>query len=43
MKYIIEFWLLPIGGQFINKETAMKCLQSLTEFFEQHSKKTHQQ
>ena len=33
MKNLIEIWLLQIGKQFINKETAMKCLQSLTEFF----------
>ena len=34
MKNLIEIWLLQIGEQFINKETAMKCLQSLTEFFD---------
>ena len=34
MKNLIENWLLHIGEQFINKETAMKCLQSLTEFFD---------
>ena len=33
MKILMEIWLLQIGEQFINKETAMKCLQSLTEFF----------
>ena len=33
MKNLIEIWLLQIGEQFLNKETAMKCLQSLTEFF----------
>ena len=33
MKNSIDIWLLQIGEQFINKETAMKCLQSLTEFF----------
>ena len=32
-KNLIEIWLLQIGEQFINKETAMKCLQSLTKFF----------
>ena len=33
MKNLIEIWVLPIGGQFINKEPAMKCLQSSTECF----------
>ena len=32
-KNLIEIWLLQIGEQFLNKETAMKCLQSLTKFF----------
>ena len=31
-KNLIEIWLLQIGEQFINKETAMKCLQSSTKF-----------
>ena len=29
-----EIWLLQIGEQFIIKETEMKCLQSLTDFFD---------
>ena len=33
MENLIEIWLLQIGEQFMNRETAMKCLQSLTEFF----------
>ena len=33
MKNLIEISLLQIGEQFINKETAMKCLQILTDFF----------
>ena len=30
----MEIWLLPIGGQFINNKTAMKCLQNLRVFFD---------
>ena len=33
MKKLIEILLLQIGEQFNNRETVMKCLQSLTEFF----------
>ena len=33
MKNSIDIWLLQIREQFIKKETAMKCLQILTEFF----------
>ena len=31
-KNLIKIWLLQIGEQFINKEIAMKCLQSLKKF-----------
>ena len=33
MKNLIEIWPLQIGEQFNNKETVMKCLQNLTDFF----------
>ena len=40
MKNLIEILLLQIGEQLINKEAAMKSLQSLTVFFGQYSRKT---
>ena len=39
MKNLIEVWFLQNGEQFINKETAMKYLQSLTDFFDKTREK----
>ena len=37
MKNLIEVRLWQIGEQFINKETAIKCSQILTEFLEKYA------
>ena len=33
MENLIEIWFLQVGEHIIDKEAAMECLQSLTDFF----------